>query len=171
MVFRHPPFWKFDTVDLTSPWFMQSCMKCHNWKFVKIGITVHDNIFKVLITGWLSYICIHGSGARCSTCIAEQITSKKLLTWCFLGRPLACHFANTSIHGNGQICPFSFKFHDFSMTFDDFSKFHDSPWLFQKILFFQVFQVFPTLWEPWLGDATTPTLSFFYIFGSVSNFD
>ena len=27
------------------------------------------------------------------------------------------------------------KFHDFSMTFDDFSKFHDFPWLFQKILF------------------------------------
>ena len=41
------------------------------------------------------------------------------------------------------------KFHDFSMTFDDFSKFHDFPWLFQKILFFQVFQVFQTLWEPW----------------------
>ena len=40
------------------------------------------------------------------------------------------------------------KFHDFSMTFDDFSKFHDFPWLFQKILFFQVFQVFQTLWEP-----------------------
>ena len=38
------------------------------------------------------------------------------------------------------------KFHDFSMTFDDFSKFHDFPLLFQKILFFQVFQ---TLWEPW----------------------
>ena len=38
------------------------------------------------------------------------------------------------------------KFHDFSMTFDDFSKFHDFPWLFQKVLFFQVFQ---TLWEPW----------------------
>ena len=34
------------------------------------------------------------------------------------------------------------------MTFDDFSKFHDFPWLFQKILFFQVFQVFQTLWEP-----------------------
>ena len=33
-----------------------------------------------------------------------------------------------------------------SMAFDDFSKFHDFPWLFQKIIFFQVFQ---TLWEPW----------------------
>ena len=33
-----------------------------------------------------------------------------------------------------------------SMTFDDFSKFHDFPGLFQKILFFHVFQ---TLWEPW----------------------
>ena len=40
------------------------------------------------------------------------------------------------------------KFHDFSMTFDDFSKFRDFPWLFQKILFFQVFQ---TLWEPCKG--------------------
>ena len=37
------------------------------------------------------------------------------------------------------------KFHDFSMTFDDFSNFQDFPGLFQKILFFQVFQ---TLWEP-----------------------
>ena len=39
------------------------------------------------------------------------------------------------------------KFCDFSITFDDFSKFHDFSWLFQKILFFQVFQ---TLWEPWI---------------------
>ena len=37
------------------------------------------------------------------------------------------------------------KFDDFSMTFDDFSKFHDFPWLFQEILVFQVFQVFQTL--------------------------
>ena len=37
------------------------------------------------------------------------------------------------------------KFHDFSMTFDDFSMFHDFPCLFQKILFFHFFQ---TLWEP-----------------------
>ena len=38
------------------------------------------------------------------------------------------------------------KFHDFSMTFDDFSNFYDFPWLFRKKIFFQVFQ---TLWEPW----------------------
>ena len=31
-------------------------------------------------------------------------------------------------------------------VWDLISKFHDFPWLFQKILFFQVFQ---TLWEPW----------------------
>ena len=42
------------------------------------------------------------------------------------------------------------NFHDFSMTFDDFSKFHDFPCLFQKTVFFQVFQVFQTLWEPWI---------------------
>ena len=40
------------------------------------------------------------------------------------------------------------KFHDFSMTFDDFSKFHDFPWLFQKILFFQVFRVFTPCGNP-----------------------
>ena len=43
------------------------------------------------------------------------------------------------------------KLHDFSMTFDDLSKFHDFPWLFHKILFFQVFQVFENLWEPCFG--------------------
>ena len=32
------------------------------------------------------------------------------------------------------------EFHDFSMTFDDFSKFHNFPLLLQKILFFQIFQ-------------------------------
>ena len=31
------------------------------------------------------------------------------------------------------------QFHDFSMTFDDFSKFFDFPWLFQKILLFPGF--------------------------------
>ena len=38
------------------------------------------------------------------------------------------------------------------MTFDDFSKFQHFPWLFQKILFFQVSQVFQTLWEPCCND-------------------
>ena len=54
------------------------------------------------------------------------------------------------------------KLHDFSMTFDVFSKFHDFPWLFQKILFFQVFQVFQTLWEPWqfsLRDILKPSVT------------
>ena len=49
-----PPFWKFDTVDPTSPWFTRSCMKSHEWTFAKLGKTVHGNIFGVLIAGSLS---------------------------------------------------------------------------------------------------------------------
>ena len=56
MVPRRPPFWKFDTVDPTSPWFTRSCMKTHEWTFAKIGATVHDNIFEVLTAGSLSYL-------------------------------------------------------------------------------------------------------------------
>ena len=56
MVPRRPPFWKFDTVDPTSPWFTRSCMKTHKWTFAKVGATVHDNIFAVLIAGSLSYL-------------------------------------------------------------------------------------------------------------------
>ena len=56
MVPRRPPFWKFDTVDPTSPWFTRSCMKTHKWTFAKVGATVHDNIFEVLIAGSLSYL-------------------------------------------------------------------------------------------------------------------
>ena len=56
MVPRRPPFWKFDTVDPTSPWFTRSCMKTHEWTFAKVGTTVHDNISEVLIAGSLSYL-------------------------------------------------------------------------------------------------------------------
>ena len=51
---KHPPFWKFDTVDPTSPWFTRSCMKSHEWTFAKVGTTVHEDIFEVLIVGSLS---------------------------------------------------------------------------------------------------------------------
>ena len=54
MVPRRPPFWKFDTVDPTSPWFTWSRMKTHEWTFAKVGATVLDNIFEVLIAGSLS---------------------------------------------------------------------------------------------------------------------
>ena len=40
--------------DPTSPWFTRSCMKNHEWTFAKLGTTVHDNIFEVLIAGSLS---------------------------------------------------------------------------------------------------------------------
>ena len=63
------------------------------------------------------------------------------------GKTYQCQISNA---GEWFISVRFSKFQDFSMTFDDFSKFHDFPWLFQKILFFQVFQVFQTLWEPCL---------------------
>ena len=56
MVPRRPPFWKFDTVDPTSPWFPRSCMKTHEWTFATVGATVHDSFFEVLIAGSLSYL-------------------------------------------------------------------------------------------------------------------
>ena len=61
-------------MDPTSPWFTWSCMKSHKWKFAKVGPTVYDNIFKVLIMGSLSYFSL--PRAHCSTCIVEQVTSE-----------------------------------------------------------------------------------------------
>ena len=46
----------WDENRLTSPWFTRSCMKTHEWTFAKVGATVHDNIFEVLIAGSLSYL-------------------------------------------------------------------------------------------------------------------
>ena len=99
MVPRRPPFWKFDTVDPTSPWFTRSCMKTHEWTFAKVGATVHGNIFEVLIAGSLWYpICIHGSRSRCFTCIAEQVTSESCWPVDMFSRGWRdCHFANTSV--------------------------------------------------------------------------
>ena len=97
MVPRRPPFWKFDTMDPTSPWFTWSCMKTHEWTFAKVGATVHDNIFEVLITGSLSYLYswlpialfyLHRGTSHIGSCLALHV---------FSGRPLDCHFANTSV--------------------------------------------------------------------------
>ena len=75
MVFRRPPFWKFDAVDPTSSWLMRSCMKGQKWKFPKVGTTVHDNISK--FWSWDRFpVCIHGSREHCTTCIMEQVTSE-----------------------------------------------------------------------------------------------
>ena len=103
---RRPPFWKFDTVDPTSPWFTRSCMKTHEWTFAKVGAAVHDNIFKVLIAGSLSYLY---SWLPIRLFYMHRGTSHigKLLT-CFLGAGGTvvdmfsrggrdCHFANTSV--------------------------------------------------------------------------
>ena len=95
MVPRRPPFWKFYTVDPTSPWFTRSCMKTHEWTFAKVGATVHDNIFEVLIAGSLSYLYswlpialfyLHRGTSHIGSCLHV-----------FSGRPLDCHFANTSV--------------------------------------------------------------------------
>ena len=94
MVPRRPPFWKFDTVDPTSSWFTRSCMKTHEWTFAKVGATVHDNIFEVLIAVSLSYL-YSWLRSRCFTCIAEQVTSEVVDMFSRGGRD--CHFANTSV--------------------------------------------------------------------------
>ena len=75
--------------------------------------------------------------------IHNQVLLITMNTWYQMwGKTYQCQISNA---GGWFIGVRFSKFHDFSMTFDDFSKFHDFPWLFQKILFFQVFQ---TLWEP-----------------------
>ena len=94
MVPRRPPFWKFDTVDPTSPRFTRSCMETHKWTFAKVGATVHDNISKFWSRDHYP-ICIHGSRSRCFTCIAEQVTSEVVDMFSRGGRD--CHFANTSV--------------------------------------------------------------------------
>ena len=56
------------------------------------------------------------------------------------------------------------------MTFDAFSKFHDFPWLFQKMLFFQIFQ---NLWKPWLELLLQRTDDSYprYQFGSLGHYE
>ena len=97
MVPRRPPFWKFDTVDPTSPWFTRSCMKTHEWTFAKVGATVHDIIFAVLIAGSLSYLYswlpitlfyMHRG-------TSHQVSSEVVDMFSRGGRD--CHFANTSV--------------------------------------------------------------------------
>ena len=52
-------------------------------------------------------------------------------TWCQMwDKTYQCQISNAERWFIGV--RFS-KFHDFSMTFDDFSKFYNFPWLFQKI--------------------------------------
>ena len=103
MVPRHPPFWKFDTVDPTSPWFTRSCMITHEWTFAKVGATVHDNIFEVLIAGSLSYLY---SWLPIALFYMHRGTSHIGSCWhVFSGR------ARLSFHEhkrrNGEICPCS----------------------------------------------------------------
>ena len=96
MVPRRPPFWKFDTVDPTSLWFTRSCMKTNEWTFVKVGTTVHDNISEVLIAGSLSYL-YSWLPIALFYLHRRQVTSEVVDMFSRGGRPLDCHFANTSV--------------------------------------------------------------------------
>ena len=49
-----------------------------------------------------------------------------------------------------------FKAPWFFRDFDDFSKFHDFPWLLQKFVFFQVFQTLGEPWNKWWPTSWTP---------------
>ena len=97
MVPRRPPFWKFDTVDPTSPWFTRSCMKTHEWTFAKVGATVHDNIFEVLIAGSLSYLYSWLPIALFPVLHASRSKSHREVVDMFSRGGRDCHFANTSV--------------------------------------------------------------------------
>ena len=104
MVPRRPPFWKFDTVDPTSPWFTRSCMKTHEWTFAKVGATVHDNIFEVLIAGLLSYL---NSWLPIALFYLHHGTSHIGSCWhVFSGRAAIGLSFREHKRRNGEICPF-----------------------------------------------------------------
>ena len=105
MVPRRPPFWKFDTVDPSSPWFTRSCMKTHKWTFAKVGPTVHDNIFEVLIAGSLSYLY---SWLPIALFYLHRGTSHIGSCWhVFSGRAAIGLSFREHKRRNGDICPFS----------------------------------------------------------------
>ena len=93
---QRPPFWKSDIVDPTASWFTRSCMKSHERTFAKVDKAVHDNIFKVLIAGSLSYLY---SWLPIALFYLHRGTCLIGSCWHVFrgGRPLACHFANTSV--------------------------------------------------------------------------
>ena len=105
MVPGRPPFWKFDTVDPTSPWFTRSCMKTPEWTFAKVGTTVHDNISEVLIAGSLSYLY---SWLPIALVYLHRGTSHIGSCWhVFSGRAAIGLSFREHKRRNGEICPFS----------------------------------------------------------------
>ena len=99
---QRPPFWKFDTVDPTSPWFTRSCLKSREWTFAKLG-----SIFEVLIAGSLSsqyswlptaLFYLHHGESHIRSC------------WhVFSGRAALGLSFRERKGRNDQICPFSSK--------------------------------------------------------------
>ena len=76
-------------------WNARSCMKSHERTFTKVDKAVHDNIFEVLIAGSLSNLY---SWLPIALFYLHRGTSLIGRYWhvSWGGRPLACHFANTS---------------------------------------------------------------------------
>ena len=67
-------------------------MNGHSRKLAQLSMTIFSKFW-----AWDRYpICIHGSRPCCFACIAEQVTSEVDM-FSRNGRPLACHFANTSV--------------------------------------------------------------------------
>ena len=107
MVPRRPPFWKFDMVDPTSPWFTPSCMKTHEWTFAKVGTIVHDNISEVLIAGSLSYLY---SWLPIALFYLHRGTSHIGICWhVFSGQAAIGLSFREHKRRDGEICPFSFE--------------------------------------------------------------
>ena len=101
MVPRCPPFWKFDTVDPTSPWFTRSCMKTHDWKFAKVGATVHDNIFE----DWSRIIILSVFMAPDRVVLhASRNKSHREDVDMFSRGGRDCHFVNTSVEMAKFVC-------------------------------------------------------------------
>ena len=65
----------------------------HSRKLTKLSMT----IFSKFWSRDRYPICIHGSQPRCFICIAEQVSSEVVDMFLEGGRPLACHFVNTSV--------------------------------------------------------------------------
>ena len=93
----------------------------HSWKLAPLSMA----LFSKFWSQSRYPICIHGSRPRCFTCIVEQVTSEVVDLFCRSGRPLACHFANTSVEMAKFIC-------SASMTM-----FYINPWI-QTALFLTI---------------------------------
>ena len=106
---RFPGICRFENLTL---WIQLRIGLCnHAWKDITGNSRKLPQLFMTIFSKfWLRDrcpICIHGSRACCSTCIAEHVTSEvvDIPDTVF---SLILSFRDTSVCGNGQICPFTF---------------------------------------------------------------